>query len=192
MGYGTIVHYTHAPRGAPAHGSPGIGFPLVSAVIGFLSSKRLISRAPLGLHQVISDYFVHRTSIPWPPSPCRRLSRPRTTMEPPTLWDVIGGLLTLTSIPKPPTFTLIRSTRWCRQRFCPTNPALRGILNGHGVNQVTHIILWAGDPFYPASVTFRFVHWPIRQGLEPGDEFPVGFNPLPFSCHAISQPSPAS
>ena len=154
-----------------AHGSPGIGFPAY-AVIGFLSSKRLISRAPLGLHQVISDYFVRRVSIPCGPSPWTRLSRAQSTMAAPTLAYFIDGLLI--SICEPPTFTPIRSTRWCRQGLYATNPALRGILNGYGVCQVTHIILWAGNEVRPASVTFRFVHWPIGQGIEPGASFPVG------------------
>jgi hypothetical protein len=126
----------------------------------------------LGLHQVISDYFVHQMSIPWRPSPCRRLSRPPSTMTPPTPMRFIGGLLP--SPYGPPTFTPIRSTRWCRQGLHATNPALRGILNGYGVCQVTHIILWAGNEVRPASVTFRFVHWPIGQGIEPGASFPVG------------------
>jgi hypothetical protein len=86
--------------------------------------------------------LVGRTSIPWRPSPCRRLSRPLSTMTPPTLAYFIDGLLI--SICEPPTFIPIRSTRWCRQRLCVTSPALRGIPNGYGVNQVTHIILWAG------------------------------------------------
>jgi hypothetical protein len=137
---------------------------------------------------VISDYFVRRMSIPWPPSPCTWLSHAQTTMEPPTLAYFIDGLLI--SICEPPTFTLIRSTRWCRQGLHATNPALRGILNGYGVCQVTHIILWAGNKGQPASVTFRFAHWPIGQGLEPGVSFPVGCNPLPFElpCHLSAKP----
>jgi hypothetical protein len=125
----------------------------------------------------ISSHFIialRGAPIPWRPSPCRRLSRPPSTMTPPTLWHVIGGLLTFTFMSEPPTFTPIRSTRWCRQGLHATNPALRGILNGYGVCQVTHIILWAGNEVQPASVTFRFVHWPIGQGIEPGVSFPVG------------------
>jgi hypothetical protein len=54
-------------------------------------------------------------SIPWPPSPCRRLSRPPTTMEPPTPLAFIGWLLA--SRQWPPAFTETDSTRPCRQRF---------------------------------------------------------------------------
>jgi hypothetical protein len=36
-------------------------------------------------------------------------------MGPPTLWYVIGGLLTLTCIPEPPTFTVMYSTEVCRR-----------------------------------------------------------------------------
>jgi hypothetical protein len=43
-------------------------------------------------------------------------------MTAPTLWYVIGGLLTLTSIPKPPTFTTMNSTRPFRWRFA-MNPS---------------------------------------------------------------------
>jgi hypothetical protein len=98
-----------------APGSPGIGFPHVSAVIGFLSSKRLISRATPRIPKVISDYFVRRMSIPWPPSPCTRLSRAPTTMGPPTLAYFIDGLLI--SICEPPTFTKMHSARSFRWQF---------------------------------------------------------------------------
>ena len=148
-----------------ASGSPGIsGFPLTRSSAHFTSDTRT-SPSDLRL-------MVRRTSIPWRPSPCRRLSRPPSTMTPPTPMRFNGGLLPSTQ--RPPTFILIRSTRWCRQGLHATNPAHRGILNGYGVNQVTHIILWAGNEVWPASVTFRFVHWPIGQGIEPGASFPVG------------------
>ncbi len=72
----------------------------------------------------------------------------------------------------PPTFILTRSTRWFWQRLCPTNPTLRGILNGYGFRQVAHIILWAGFSITPASVAIWLVHWPVRQGLSQGVDFP--------------------
>jgi hypothetical protein len=53
--------------------------------------------------------------IPWPPSPCTRLSRAQTTMEPPTPICFIGGLLT--SAYEPPTFTKMHSTRSFRWQF---------------------------------------------------------------------------
>ena len=93
--------------GAPASGSPGIGIP-AAAVIGSLSSQQPVLRATPGLHQEICDYFVSRASLPWPPSPCRRLSRPLTTMGPPTLAYFTDGLLI--SICEPPTFTVMYST----------------------------------------------------------------------------------
>jgi hypothetical protein len=121
-----------------APGSPGIGNP-ATAVIGSLSSQQPTPRIP----KVICDYFVPRVSIPCRPSPCPRLSRAPSTMAAPTLAYFIDGLLI--SICEPPTFTMIRSARWCRQRLHTTNPALRGIPNGYGVHQVAHIILWAGN-----------------------------------------------
>ena len=54
-------------------------------VIGSLSSQQPVLLTTPGLHREICDCFVPRTSLPWPPSPCTRLSRAPSTMEPPTL-----------------------------------------------------------------------------------------------------------
>lgn len=53
----------------------------------------------------------------WRPSPCGRLSRPLTTMTPPTLLVAIGRLLALAFHQEPPTFTLLDSARKFRWRL---------------------------------------------------------------------------
>jgi hypothetical protein len=59
--------------------------------------------------------FVRRASIPWPPSPCTRLSRAPTTMRPPTPICFIAGLLSSTY--GPPTFMVMDSAEVCRWRL---------------------------------------------------------------------------
>jgi hypothetical protein len=157
-----------------------------TAVIGFLSSKQLISRAPLGLHQVISDYFVRRMSISWRPSPCRRLSRPPSTMTPPTLWDVIGGLLTFASIPEPPTFTTMYSTdarRW--ELMIDPSRSSRNPDQSAGTSGLPPISFGLPHMLRPPRSSFGARNaigcgrCPIVQGLEAGGAFPVG---LSFLC----------
>jgi hypothetical protein len=178
-------------RGAPCHRtrlSRDWRLPVASRSSVLLASKQPGSLATLGRHRMICDESLLRTSIPCGPSPCGRLSRPLTTMATPTpLWFMAG---LRRSAEGPPTFPLIRSTRWGRQRLHATHPVLHGILNGYGVSRVTPRILWAGNEARPASVTFRFVHWPIGPGLEPGASVPVGCNPLPLElpCHLSAKP----
>jgi hypothetical protein len=166
-----------------AHGSPGIGFPAILLVIGFLSSKQLISRATLGLHQVISDYFVRRMSIPWRPSPCRRLSRPPSTMTPPTLWYVIGGLLTFASIPRPPTFTTMYSTEAVRWELISVpsrssrNPDRSA--GNSGLPLISFVLVIVSDQLrssFGISNTIGCGRRPIVQGIEAGVPFPVGLS----------------
>jgi hypothetical protein len=66
---------------------------------------------------VICDESSIQRQSPGVPSPCRRLSRPPSTMTPPTLTAGIGGLLTFASRREPPTFTKMTSARSGRWRF---------------------------------------------------------------------------
>jgi hypothetical protein len=84
------------------------------AVIGFLSAERPGSPGSMRNPPNALQLFVHRTSIPWPPSPGTRRSRAPSPMEPPTLAWFLGGRLTSAS--QPPTFMVMDSTsvfRWC-------------------------------------------------------------------------------
>src|SRR5262249_13243531 len=56
------------------------------------------------------DFFSPEASISWRPSPCGRLSRPPTTMTPPTLLTVIGRLLALSFHQEPLTFRQVDSS----------------------------------------------------------------------------------
>jgi hypothetical protein len=114
-----------------ASGSSGIGDFLswdYSQVCHFLRVRcRPGSSLPvdLKLHQALSSYLPRKTSIPWRPSPCARLSRALSTMTPPTLARFIAGLLS--SPCKPPTFTARDSATLCR--WCLICAPIRALRN---------------------------------------------------------------
>jgi hypothetical protein len=130
---------------------------------------------------VIFDYFVRRTSIPWRPSPCRRLSRPRSTMTPPTPRYVIGGLLTLASIPGPPTFTTMYSADARRWRLIvdpsrsSRNPDRAAGISGLPLSSF-RLVMVCDQPRSSSGMgyTSGCGRCPIVQGLEAGGLFPVG------------------
>jgi hypothetical protein len=128
-----------------ASGSPGIGdFPLWWSS-ALLSSEQLGLLATPGLHRMISNYLSIRTSLPCRPSPCTRLSRAPTTMAAPTLAWCLGGLHP--SARKPPTFILIRSASWCRQRL-PNDPS-------HASWYPERIWVQSGSPYHPLGWFLR-------------------------------------
>jgi hypothetical protein len=125
----------------PATGSPGISFPPLVLPPDLSGSSRSLPPQPSyrtidypEIHRGLGSYWTRTRSIPWRPSPCRRLSRPPSTMTPPTPMRFAGGLHP--SAPEPPTFTLMSSTEACRWWLQVTHPALRGIPTGERVGQV--------------------------------------------------------
>jgi hypothetical protein len=128
--------------------------------------------------------LVGRTSIPWRPSPCRRLSRPPSTMTPPTPTRFLGGLLPSTY--GPPTFTTMYSTdafRW--ELMTDPSRSSRNPDRSAGISGLPLISFGLeASSIQPRSSfgtrsTIRRGRCPIVQGIEAGEGFPVG---LLFLC----------
>jgi hypothetical protein len=107
-------------------------------------------------------------------------------MTPPTLWDVIGGLLTFASIPEPPTFTTMYSTdarRW--ELMIDPSRSSRNPDQSAGTSGLPPISFGLPHMLRPPRSSFGARNaigcgrCPIVQGLEAGGAFPVG---LSFLC----------
>jgi hypothetical protein len=125
--------------------------------------------------------LVGRTSIPWRPSPCRRLSRPPSTMTPPTPTRFIGGLLPSTY--GPPTFAAMYSTEAFRWELI-TDPS-RSLRNpdrsagNSGLPLTSFGLAMCSNQLRSSFGTLDTIgcgRRPIVQGLEAGVPFPVGLS----------------